>query len=533
MAIALPLGAFVLLRWLMALTSPALTSNSELVVLMDPYWGRLSPVQQSTSAADTLLGNAFEPLIDLNPRGGVSPGSADRWTVSDDFREFRFHIRPGIRFSDGTPLTAELYRKALLGSVAHDDKDSHNPNALDVLYRLEGFTLEAAQSGNVPGLTASVHNKGGHDDDGDWLVMRFAKPFRTAALELTGTRYAPWVQDPTSGEFLGTGSYRIVSHRLNEEVIFEPNAFAWKKPRHSRVRVIGTNSGIRDLCIGKGRVYAGSKTTGPELECSPHLVQFVGGGISGHWLIALNGSDEHVFSDRRLRQALQFLVRHAPRSIFENAIDPRRISMDPQFFPKLWPGRIDDQEAEELINKGKNAVSDLVSASQRRPLRFLTASEPMIELRRHLESSGIVFHGPRSTIDSSQTIEAAYGRIDYDINIHGAMVVGSDPDGLYHLLGAKGSLHSPAIHRPAVCATLEHARTLLNAPDVDAAYQAVNRTILTEVPHIHLGFDRTGTYIRTDLVTTLVSAINSDRFTFDIFQLTTQSTNHSQENIHE
>jgi hypothetical protein len=230
---------------------------------------------------------------------------------------------------------------------------------------------------------------------------------------------------------------------------------------------------------------------------------------------------------------MQFIVHHAPRSIFENAVDPRRISMDPQFFPKLWPGRIDDGEAEQRIKMGRDAVPDLVNASKRRPIRFLTASEPLIELRRYLESLGIAFQAPSSTVDSAQTIEAAYGRIDYDINIHGAMVVGNDPDGLYHLLGAKGSLHSPAIHRPAVCAALEHARTLLNVSEVDSAYQAVNRIILTEVPHIHLGFDRTGTYIRTDHVKALVSAINSDRFTFDIFQLATQSTNTSQENKHE
>ncbi len=38
---------------------------------------------------------------------GVAPNIAESWEVSDDVREYTFHLREGIRWSDGEPFTAE------------------------------------------------------------------------------------------------------------------------------------------------------------------------------------------------------------------------------------------------------------------------------------------------------------------------------------------------------------------------------------------------------------------------------------------
>lgn len=52
----------------------------------------------------------FEPLIAMDPTGKTSdivPAVADKWSVSSDGLTYSFHIRDGIEFSDGTPVTAE------------------------------------------------------------------------------------------------------------------------------------------------------------------------------------------------------------------------------------------------------------------------------------------------------------------------------------------------------------------------------------------------------------------------------------------
>src|SRR4029453_16375517 len=38
--------------------------------------------------------------------GGVGPALAERWEISDDGVRYVFHLRKGLAWSDGTPLTA-------------------------------------------------------------------------------------------------------------------------------------------------------------------------------------------------------------------------------------------------------------------------------------------------------------------------------------------------------------------------------------------------------------------------------------------
>jgi peptide/nickel transport system substrate-binding protein len=51
----------------------------------------------------------YEGLVGLNPEGGteIVPALAESWDASKDGKTYTFHLRPGIKFSDGSPITAE------------------------------------------------------------------------------------------------------------------------------------------------------------------------------------------------------------------------------------------------------------------------------------------------------------------------------------------------------------------------------------------------------------------------------------------
>ncbi|AEF84085.1 putative ABC transporter peptide-binding protein [Treponema primitia ZAS-2] len=51
-------------------------------------------------------GQVFEKLVTLNAAGEVVPELAESWTVSPDGREITFYLRKGVKFHDGTELTA-------------------------------------------------------------------------------------------------------------------------------------------------------------------------------------------------------------------------------------------------------------------------------------------------------------------------------------------------------------------------------------------------------------------------------------------
>ena len=52
----------------------------------------------------------FEPLV-INAHDGVKPWLAESWDISPDGKVYTFHLRKGVKYSDGTPFTGEA-RKA-------------------------------------------------------------------------------------------------------------------------------------------------------------------------------------------------------------------------------------------------------------------------------------------------------------------------------------------------------------------------------------------------------------------------------------
>jgi Bacterial extracellular solute-binding proteins, family 5 Middle len=82
---------------------------------------------QRVSDGQVLAGkNLLEGLVTPDAAGtGVVPATADRWTVSQDATVYLFHIRGGVKWSDGTPVTAQdfewTYRRLLSPSTSTQD----------------------------------------------------------------------------------------------------------------------------------------------------------------------------------------------------------------------------------------------------------------------------------------------------------------------------------------------------------------------------------------------------------------------------
>jgi peptide/nickel transport system substrate-binding protein/oligopeptide transport system substrate-binding protein len=77
----------------------------------------LDPLPSASVYESLPIGQIFEGLLTFDPALNAMPGLAATWTVSDDSRDYTFHLRPGVRFHDGTPLTADdvvfTFRRAL------------------------------------------------------------------------------------------------------------------------------------------------------------------------------------------------------------------------------------------------------------------------------------------------------------------------------------------------------------------------------------------------------------------------------------
>ncbi len=59
---------------------------------------------------EILIGMAlFDPLISFDESGHIVPLAARSWEVSKDGLTYTFHLRPGMQWSDGHPVTAANY----------------------------------------------------------------------------------------------------------------------------------------------------------------------------------------------------------------------------------------------------------------------------------------------------------------------------------------------------------------------------------------------------------------------------------------
>ncbi|WP_031314252.1 ABC transporter substrate-binding protein [Caldanaerobacter subterraneus] len=68
--------------------------------------GTFNPLFYETAYDNYVLSAIFDGLIEVDFDGTYIPGLAEKWDLDKDNNTVTFHIRKGVQFSDGTPLTA-------------------------------------------------------------------------------------------------------------------------------------------------------------------------------------------------------------------------------------------------------------------------------------------------------------------------------------------------------------------------------------------------------------------------------------------
>ena len=88
-------------------TTDARRDANEIVVgIAQDLENSLDPYTSVTAANREVLFNVFEGLVKPDADGNLSPAVAERWEVSDDQLTYTFHLRPGVKFHDGSEVTA-------------------------------------------------------------------------------------------------------------------------------------------------------------------------------------------------------------------------------------------------------------------------------------------------------------------------------------------------------------------------------------------------------------------------------------------
>ncbi|WP_293862880.1 ABC transporter substrate-binding protein [uncultured Alsobacter sp.] len=176
---------------------------------MDPQFHVLVPNMQVSLAM-------FDPLVMMSPKLVAEPALAQSWkTVSDTVWEFK--LRQGVKFSDGSPLTAD----DVVFTFDRIPKVPNSPTAF-TLFTRQIAKVEAVDAGTVRFTTKQPY---------PLLVTDLANLPILSKVAASGP--APEGRTTTElnrGEGLvGTGPFKFVSWQKGADIVLERNPNYWGK----------------------------------------------------------------------------------------------------------------------------------------------------------------------------------------------------------------------------------------------------------------------------------------------------------------
>ncbi len=88
----------------LAMAAPSARAEERVLQVVSPW--QVSSLEPSDTGYIAVRMGIAEPLTGVEPDGRIVGLVAESWVVSDDRLTWRFRIRPGLRFHDGSPVTA-------------------------------------------------------------------------------------------------------------------------------------------------------------------------------------------------------------------------------------------------------------------------------------------------------------------------------------------------------------------------------------------------------------------------------------------
>jgi peptide/nickel transport system substrate-binding protein len=172
----------------------------------------------TTTQYDTmfLVGLASAQLVNTNASGQLKPQLASSWTQAPDKLSWTFTLRPGLKFSNGQPLTAK-----------------------DVVSTFDAILSPTSQSPAASSFTGILKSVSG---SGTSVVFHLAVPYADFPYLLSGantwilpvgTNAATWINNP-----VGAGQFTLEKYTAGQGITYKKNPNYWDA---SAVSLAGVN----------------------------------------------------------------------------------------------------------------------------------------------------------------------------------------------------------------------------------------------------------------------------------------------------
>ena len=242
--------------------------------------------------SERIDGLLFENLLIRDEHLSVQPELAERWEQPDPLK-YVFHLRHGIRFSNGQPLTSRDVK----------------------------WSFDSLLTGQVRSTKTATYRFVDHiEAPEDWTVIFHLKePWAELLWNVAspGMGIVPFGSgDEMSRNPVGSGPFRFVSAEQDREVVIARNDNYWgKKTNLARVRfAVVPDTTTRALELRKGSADLEANALTPDLELAlekePKLEVMRGPGTRLGY-IGFNLRDP-ILKDVRARQAIAYAINREP-----------------------------------------------------------------------------------------------------------------------------------------------------------------------------------------------------------------------------
>jgi peptide/nickel transport system substrate-binding protein len=413
---------------------------------------KLDPVRVTDNESIEVGGLLFEGLVRWKPgTTDVAPGLATRWEVSPDGKRWRFSLRPGVQFHDGTDLDAEAV-------VFSFDRllDPKHPQVLGADGRYWRSLLKS-----VTKVTAI---------DPNTVEIQVAQPYAPLLGNLamfaivSPTAVRRW-GDAFKEHPAGTGAFALESWSVGEHLTVKRFDRYWGKAPvlerivfrvvvDARQRLVELESGSVDLATS---ILPDEQ---PFVELHPELVLHHTPGNDVSYL-AFNMASRS-FRDVRVRRAAAHAINKEP--IVKLAYQGRAVAADGPLPPTQWgyhrPKQrygFDPKLAKQLIDEAvrdggfdRNATYKLYTMSTPRP--YLAQPERVARfIQAALEQVGI---HTEIVMQPYSEHRASLEKGEHDLALFGWIGDTGDPDNflyvLFHSDNTVGNAQNLAFYRNAV-----------------------------------------------------------------------------------
>ena len=346
------------------------TGDKILSVQVGPDPETIDPALNSAVDGGNMLLHSFECLLTVAEDGTLAEGQAESWETSEDGLTWIFHLRDGLKWSDGSDLTAEdfvySWKRVCDPMVAA-------PYADTVLSMVEGF--DDAVAGDIDALgveatdpqTLVVHLSAPCSYFGSLAAFATLSPVQQATIEANGDAWA------TSAEtYISNGPFYISEWVPGSYILMSKNPNYWNA---GAIKL----DGIKFNLIEDSNAAYSAYQTGevlmikdvpteeiPTLQGNP---EFYVDPIIGTYYLSLNTQRE-PFNDANVRKALSLAIdrEYVANTLMQGTYSPASNFMGPgwvdtdgsQFMDNANGGQpyIDTTDYDANLEEAKQLLAD-------------------------------------------------------------------------------------------------------------------------------------------------------------------------------